>query len=178
MNSTVMPSGIAGVDHEAALVGPGVDDDGIAQRLGARIPRRRDGFVDVVHVEGDVREAGVARARLDPAAVGRAAILDQLQAMAGRLQVGDLDIRAVDAHHLLDEPGIARRAVQQREAQGVLEQADRAVQAGDGEAGVIGRRDRETRHRRSPSPVAAPARGPSLSHGGAPLPIVDSGATE
>ena len=75
--------GIARIDYETALVGPGVDHDGLAQGLGAGGAGGCDGFVDVVHVEGDMGEAGIAGARLDPAAIGWAAILDQLEAVAG-----------------------------------------------------------------------------------------------
>ena len=146
MNSTVMPSGSRVYTTRPPLLGPALTV--IGAPIGSEPASRTacDRLVDVVDVEGDMGKARVAGARLDPAAVGGTAILDQLQPVTGRLQVGDLDIRALHAHHLLNELRVARRAVQQLETERIAKQADRPVEAGDREARVVGRRDREARH--------------------------------
>ena len=131
--------GVAGIGHLAAFVGPGIEHLRRAERLDVVLGGGREHRVDIVDIERDMGEAGVAGPRLEALALGRGQILDQLQAVTGRLQKGDLELGAVHADHALGKTRVARPAMQQREPQHVTKEADCAVQARDRKAGVIGR---------------------------------------
>ena len=104
-----------------------------------------------VTFEGDVGGAGVAETRYDHRAIGRRVVLDQLDPVARTVDVGDLDVDAIQRGHALDQAVVARRARRELEPEQVAEERDHLVQVGHGEGGVIERQHGELdRHDRPP----------------------------
>ena len=67
-----------------------------------RADRRQNG-IDVVHLEGHVHEAGIARAQLASPPVIGFHVLEKLDRVAGRADIGDQHLGARDTDEVLEE---------------------------------------------------------------------------
>jgi len=134
----------------AARVGTLVDRRGVRDRSDFVAPCRSDGSADVVHIEGHVGEADVARSRHDAAPVLRPEILDEFEVMPGPPNIRNHDMGSLDPGHLRNDLRIAGSLGDDLEVEGVPEEGDGALQVGYCETGVIRVQHFEAGHARKP----------------------------
>lgn len=134
------------VGNTATGVRTFIDHPWIVDGLDVELNRDCDGSVDVIHVEGHVREARIAGSRHYRLSVRRRQVLDQFEAMTWPLDERDDDVSSVNTRDVRNRLRIARCFRKQLESQAFGEERDRSIQIANREAGVVGSDDVECCH--------------------------------